>query len=325
MTGKHISYAVQNVEGLSYSPGGVSKVALVTEGGGQRGIFTAGVLDAFLEHGFNPFSLLIGTSSGALNLASFICGQHHHAYRVITEATTTAKFFDIYRYLSRRGGLDLDWLIEQTKTELLLDWQRGCQNMRHRTVLATASNMAFHQASYFDLASDDRTLSLKASCSIPGLSHQHVVANEEQWVDGGLCAPIPVQEAYNRGYRHIVVVRTVPIEQRFDHCWMTNIQRMLGKTKAASMIALLLEHEKNYRQTQEFLNNPPDDATIYEIHPRKPLSSKLIGSDIEALDTDYQKGHRSGRYFLNTIGRHLNNECVQDSNQYQPYAQGGGE
>ncbi|WP_202215042.1 patatin-like phospholipase family protein, partial [Klebsiella pneumoniae] len=51
------------------------KLALVCEGGGQRGIFTAGVLDEFLKAGFNPFDLLIGTSAGAQNLSAYLCGQ----------------------------------------------------------------------------------------------------------------------------------------------------------------------------------------------------------------------------------------------------------
>lgn len=38
-----------------------AKIALIAEGGGQRGIFTAGVLDAWLEDGFDPFDILIGT------------------------------------------------------------------------------------------------------------------------------------------------------------------------------------------------------------------------------------------------------------------------
>lgn len=50
----------------------IVQTALVAEGGGQRGIFTAGILDAWLEHQFNPFKLLIGTSAGAQNLSSYI-------------------------------------------------------------------------------------------------------------------------------------------------------------------------------------------------------------------------------------------------------------
>ena len=303
MTGIHISCAVNNVDALSYLPAQTDKVALVTEGGGQRGIFTAGVLDAFLDDDFNPFSLLVGTSAGSLNIASFICGHTKHAYRVITEATTTHDFFDLPRFLMGKEGLDLDWLLEQTQTRLPLDWQQGHENMRSRTVLACACHADNHRASFFDLNDDNWQVALKASCAIPVLRRQPILNQQQYWVDGGVGAPIPAQEAYDRGYRHIVVIRTVPITASFDHCWMSIISKALGKTKASALIKLLLEHEEKYRQTQAFLNNPPDDAIIYEIHPQKDLCSKLIGSTIDSLDLDYQLGYQSGRYFMATLGR----------------------
>ncbi len=46
--------------------------ALIVEGGGMRGAFTAGVLDAFLEKQFNPFDLYVGVSSGSTNLANYL-------------------------------------------------------------------------------------------------------------------------------------------------------------------------------------------------------------------------------------------------------------
>ena len=57
--------------------------ALVVEGGGQRGIFTAGILDSWLAQDFNPFSLLIGTSAGAQNLSTYMTRQLGHAKRSI--------------------------------------------------------------------------------------------------------------------------------------------------------------------------------------------------------------------------------------------------
>ncbi|WEM43706.1 patatin family protein [Photobacterium sp. DA100] len=303
MTGIHISCAVNNVDALSHLPKYCDKIALVTEGGGQRGIFTAGVLDAFLDADYNPFSLLVGTSAGSLNIASFICGHTKHAYRVITEATTTHDFFDLPRFLLGKEGLNLDWLLEQTQTRLPLDWQQGHKNMRWRTVLACACHADNHRASFFDLRTDDWQAALKASCAIPVLRRQPILNHQQYWVDGGVGAPIPVQEAYDRGYRHIVVIRTVPISVNFDHCWMSMLSKALGKTKAAELISLFLEHEENYRQTQAFLNNPPDDATIYEIHPNKELSSKLLGSRLDSLKQDYQLGYQSGRYFMATLGR----------------------
>jgi predicted patatin/cPLA2 family phospholipase len=96
---------------------------------------------------------------------------------------------------------------------------------------------------------------------------------------------------------------------------MSIIKKALGKTKAAQVIALLLEHEENYRQTQEFLNNPPEDVTIYEIHPEKELHSKLIGSTSNSLDQDYQLGHRSGRYFMAAIGRKFHVKSKTENNE----------
>ena len=308
MPGRHISYAAQNFDGLSYLAQDIPSVALVTEGGGQRGIFTAGVLDAFLSAEFNPFGLMIGTSSGALNLASYICGQQKHAYRVITEATTSQDFFALKRFLMGKGGLNLDWLVQQVKSDLRLDWQVGRENMRNRTVLASACGLSEHQACYFNLAEDDWQLALKASCSIPLLHRQPVQNESDRFVDGGVCAPIPVQEAYRRGYRHIVVVRTMPVEFNGEHQWLKGMSKWMKKTRASDLVDLLVEHEESYRKNQAFLASPPDDVTIYEIHPNKALDSKLIGSPIDALERDYELGLKSGRYFLNTMGRRITRE-----------------
>lgn len=68
------------------------KTALVTQGGGQRGIFTAGVLDALLLSNFDPFDEFYGTSAGALNLCSYLCRQHGMGKAFITELTTSPEF-----------------------------------------------------------------------------------------------------------------------------------------------------------------------------------------------------------------------------------------
>lgn len=66
-------HSSSNVVTLSGSQ--ATKVALVAEGGGQRGIFTAGVLDTWLENNYDPFDILIGTSAGSQNLTSYVARQ----------------------------------------------------------------------------------------------------------------------------------------------------------------------------------------------------------------------------------------------------------
>ena len=52
----------------------MNKLGLVLEGGGNRGIYTAGVLDTFLEENITVDGV-IGVSAGSIHGASFISGQ----------------------------------------------------------------------------------------------------------------------------------------------------------------------------------------------------------------------------------------------------------
>ena len=63
--GQRIPVTLGNIAPLTLKPFHAGQLALVCEGGGQRGIFTAGVLDEFMRAQFNPFDLYFGTSAGA--------------------------------------------------------------------------------------------------------------------------------------------------------------------------------------------------------------------------------------------------------------------
>jgi len=56
------------------------KTGLVLEGGGMRGIYTAGILDAFMEHDIN-FDGVIGVSAGAIHGCSFVSRQKGRSIR----------------------------------------------------------------------------------------------------------------------------------------------------------------------------------------------------------------------------------------------------
>lgn len=58
--------------------------ALVVEGGAMRGIFAAGVLDAFMEHQYQPFSRAYGVSAGATNLIGYLTGDQGRSRKIIT-------------------------------------------------------------------------------------------------------------------------------------------------------------------------------------------------------------------------------------------------
>ena len=71
------------------------KTGLVLEGGGMRGGYTAGVLDAFLDHGIS-FPYCIGVSAGACNAVSYIARQRKRYYYANTRYLKDKRYMGLY-------------------------------------------------------------------------------------------------------------------------------------------------------------------------------------------------------------------------------------
>lgn len=119
----------------------IPTMGLVAEGGGQRGAFTAGVLDSWLVANFNPFSVLIGTSAGAQNIASFLSQQTGYAYSLLVDLTRNDAFFNPWRLFTGSNVLDLDWYFSHAKQPLYqFDHVQASKNSARRKVRFSASH-----------------------------------------------------------------------------------------------------------------------------------------------------------------------------------------
>lgn len=185
------------------------KNALVAQGGGQRGIFTSGVLDAFLLSNFDPFHSFYGTSAGALNLCAFLCRQHGIGKSFILDLTTDPKFFHLFSYIRRRQFLGLDWALEQIcDYPYRLDIDMGKRVLAGREAYAAVTDTHQLLDHYLPMLHGDWRKVLIATCAIPRLYDKNVEFAHGIYVDGGVSASIPVQEAWRKEARCIVVIRT---------------------------------------------------------------------------------------------------------------------
>lgn len=304
--GIRIPVTLGAIEPLALTPFKARKIALVCEGGGQRGIFTAGVLDEFQRAKFNPFQLLLGTSAGAQNLSAFVCAQPGYARRVITRYTTSKQFFDPLRFL--RGGnlIDLDWLIDITRSEFPLAMSSAETLFSSgREFYMCACRSDDYAPSYFAPTSDNWLEIIKASSAIPGFYRLGVNLEGISYLDGGVSDAIPVREAAKRGADTIVVIRTVPSQMFDTPRWITRMERWFSGGALQPMLTILHHHEQTYRETQQFIESPPGDLRIIEIFPPRVLASNALGSRIASLNQDYHLGRRCGRYFMATLGQWL--------------------
>ncbi|SFU00595.1 Predicted phospholipase, patatin/cPLA2 family [Pseudoalteromonas sp. DSM 26666] len=297
------------------------KVALIAEGGGQRGIFTAGVLDAWLEQEYDPFDLFIGTSAGSQNLTSYLARQKGYAKRLIRGLSRHKRFFQLGRGLMGKHIVDLDWYFDKTtEVNRALDFKTAKASLGDRELLITATNARDRKPYFLSPTGEGQQWRelLKASSALPFLYKQGVrltpwlnalAANElgkteiqsesDFYLDGGLAAPLPVREAYNRGARKIVVIRTVDEAFQAQSAWISKLKSFVEVSGyCPKTIDYLLQHEQAYEDELAFIANPPKDVEIIQIFANQKLYSKLLGSSNDDLRFDYKLGLAAGHNYL---------------------------
>lgn len=278
----------------------IKDAALVVEGGGQRGIFTAGVLDSWLAQDFNPFALLIGTSAGAQNLSSYMSRQSGHAKRSIMQLSKHPEFFNMKRTLMGHNTVNLDWYFDKVRDPAhQLNMNCAQAQLKNRQLLFSATNVSGLSPAFFEPTADNWFTMLKASSALPYLYKKGVAIGDEHYVDGGVALPIPIQEAYHRGAKKIIVIRTVPAHHNIRSQWAHKLKSWVcSSQRCPKVLDIITGHENSYSEAIDFIHAPPEDAQIIEIAPPQLLASRLLGSSDEALTSDYKMGFEMGAKFL---------------------------
>ena len=270
--------------------------AIVAEGGGQRGIFTAGILDAFQQQAFNPFRLAVGVSSGAQNLLSYWLGERGYARRLIEDLTTKPGFYVPYRWLFAKSVVDLDQYFTQVETdpEYRLPLESFDALVREKPIIFVATDKHSGEAVYLEPQSATVLKYVKASSAVPFLYREAVSVNGCELFDGGVADPIPVARAHAMGANKIIVIRTMPSGVS-DSGWRKRLEFALeNQTLNLQLAHMLKEHEHSYEDAIEFIREPPPGVSVLELSPPKTLQSHTFGSSPEGLIDDYALGYQLG-------------------------------
>lgn len=273
--------------------------AIVAEGGGQRGIYTAGVLDAFLAEEFNPFDMGCGVSAGAQNLLAFYLEQPGYAKRAIAELTAAADFLVPYRWMTSRSVIDLDGYFERTvrDPDYRLPYQHISDIQRHRRLQFVATDRDTLEPIYLEPDQSSVVSYLKASSAVPFLYKSGVAFGGRMLVDGGVADPLPIRHVYEQGARRIVLIRTVHKDSQNNYSlWRQRFERARKLPAAPTKLLDMLEcHEAVMSETLAFVENPPKDLELILIEPQSALRSQVFGSRSDALLDDYEQGRREGQ------------------------------
>lgn len=262
------------------------KTAFIMQGGGMRGVFSAGAIIALEALGFTEgFDAVYGTSAGAINGAYFLAGQSAFGTSIYYQDIANRRFIRLSRW---RKIVDMDFLFD----EIIAGKKRlALERIRHnRTPLyIVATDVETARETIFCSHEDDLDLlaALKASSAMPILYHRPVSVNGRRYLDGGIVDAIPIECALADGCTDLLVVFTVPKTHRAQPAgWLERwlARRLLRPLNPALETAFCRRHEAGQRALDLALGRVRSDATVNIVavfpDPTSPLGRLTTRADI---------------------------------------------
>ena len=281
-----------------------SKTALIVEGGGMRGVFSAGVLNSFGTSGFDPFDIYIGVSAGACNLASHLAGQYDRNNYIVDKWSATSRFISLPRFLTGGHYMDLDWLWETTIREYRLDLNHIFRLLKNskKEYIIVGTSMVTGKPLYLNPDKENLEHYLKVSSALPFLFRNTPEVDGKIAADGGISDPIPVLEAYRRGANRIVVVRSRPEKYIKNESRLSFLYPVLFR-KYPGVVDAMKQRHKAYMNAVSFIKNPPRGVSVWEISPSAESRVSRTTKKRDLLAAEYNSGIKAGEHFIqNTNG-----------------------
>lgn len=274
---------------------------LVLEGGGMRGVFTSGVLDAFMKYNIY-FKYVVAVSAGACNGLSYISRQPRRAR--ISNIDMLAKYNYIgLRHLVTQGCIfDPNLLYDRFPKELIpYDFDQYFDY--DGTFEMVTTNCLTGRAEYLVENSGDKQRLLdvcRASSSLPYVS-KIVNVDGVPMLDGGIVDSIPIERAISEGHDQNVVVLTRNRGFR-NNGNDRKIPRFFYKNYPRLRVAL--SHRiKAYNAQLEMIEKMEDEGTIAVIRPQRPMDVGRMEKDVNKLEALYQEGYELGEAFCKNLER----------------------
>lgn len=169
---------------------GKGSCALVLEGGGFRGIFTAGALDVLQEHGIYGFDSVWGVSAGAINATSFKSRQIGRSMRIILTFRDDRRFMSLWSWAKTGDMAGADFMYDEVQNKLD-PCDNEAFNANPMRMYAVATDTVFGTAAYLPCRTfPDDVVHVRASASLPLVSNR-VEVDGHLYLDGGTADSIP--------------------------------------------------------------------------------------------------------------------------------------
>lgn len=261
---------------------------LVLEGGGLRGQYTAGVLDAFLDAKLS-FPYLVGVSAGSSIGCSFVSRQRGRNLEIIERFRNDPRYLS-WRNFIRTGSLfGMDFIFDEIPHGLVpFDFATFERSQTRFVTVCTDCERG--EAVYYGKEGDNLTV-LKASASMPYLSRP-VNYDGRKLLDGAITDALPLRKAIVDGFALNVVVLTRPAGYRKTEERGPSPSLFYGRWPL--LVEALRTRVKRYNEQLEFVEAEEAAGRALVIRPSRDLGISRTEKDVAKLRSLYELGLSDG-------------------------------
>ncbi len=268
-----------------------NNVGLVLEGGGMRGLFTAGVIDVLMENGIE-FPLAVGVSAGAcfgVNIKSLQIGR---ALRYNLQMMGDPRYMGLGSFLKTGDYINADFAYHVVPTQIdIFDCETYAKQPMQFHVVCTdvdSGEPVYKNLERIDYVGLEW---IRASASLPMISNP-VLLDGKRLMDGGLSDSIPLKYIEGQGYQRNVVILTQPLGYRkspASHPWL---YKFLCR-KYPKMAELLIARPAHYNEQLEYVESKAKSGEVFLIAPPQKLEIGRVEQSKEKLKMCYDLGRQT--------------------------------
>lgn len=278
------------------------KVGLVLEGGAMRGMYTAGVLDIFLDHQI-PVDGIIGVSAGVLFGANYVSKQRGRALRYNIKYAGDKRYMGIHSLITTGNIVNKDFAYYEVPFKLDLFDQETFANSK-TDFYATVTNVDSGKAEYIKITDVYKQMEVfRATSAMPFVS-KIVSLDNKKYLDGGIADSIPVDKCHELGYDKIIVVLTRPLEYRKKKT-NTLVPKLVYR-KYPNFVEAINQRYQKYNQTVAKIAKLEKENKIFVIRPSRTVPIKRLEKDPERLQELYDLGVVDSKKRIDDLINYLN-------------------
>lgn len=281
----------------------MTDAGLVLEGGGMRGLYTAGVLEYFMSRDLY-FPYVIGVSAGACMGASYLARQPGRNKKVNLDFVGDKRYISLSNYIKKRELFGMDFIFDVIPNQLVPFDVETLVGSPEQFVIVT-TDCATGEPVYYKKTDNRNNIPelLRASSSLPFVASS-VGYDDRQLMDGGISDPIPLKKAQNDGFDKNIVILTKP---RGYFKKPGKISKIIKYKDHPMINEKLGVRYKHYNKTLEYLYNQERQGSTFVIAPSKTLKVGRTERNKKRLEDLYELGWNDAKEQFEQLNSFLEN------------------